>query len=363
MSSTPSSAAQSELERLAQQYESSASWRLTRPLRAAGRVARRLRPASAEVPSRGAAEELKSFTPGRFDAWLEHFFGEQLQAIDVACADGAVERYALFRELDDDLWALLLTCEYELYPNIRSLLPAVPDAWIQELWNGASGAGLAAQGQAFYTRLRGRFAEHGAVPLAQARVLDFGCGWGRLTRFLARDVAPGHLYGCDPVQGIVDACRASRVPARVERVDFVPDRLPFPQKFDLAFAFSVFTHLSERAHEACLSALHQSLQPGGLLILTVRAPEYLWSCELMRATLESLGPGYRERLSEPLYLFVAHPADAGHPQYHGAEMTYGETVITGAYIRERWSTMFELLRVDLLIGDLQQVMLTLRRRG
>jgi hypothetical protein len=75
-----------------------------------------------------------------YDVWLTHFFGEQLQAIDAACADGGEERFALFRELSDDVWALLLTREYEVYPKIRALLPDVPEPWIQELWNGASGA-------------------------------------------------------------------------------------------------------------------------------------------------------------------------------------------------------------------------------
>ena len=294
---------------------------------------------------------------------LDQFFGEQLRAIDAACADGAVEHYALFRDLGDDLWELLLTKEYSLYPNIRALLPDVPDAWIQELWNGASGATLAAQGQAFYIKLRERFAEHGAISLSQARVLDFGCGWGRLTRMLARDVAPGHLHGCDAVQGIVDACRSARVPAQIERNDFVPDSLPFEGGFDLAFAFSVFTHLSERAHLACLAALHRSLAPGGLLILTVRPIEYLWSCDLMRPALETLGPGYQARLARPLYMFVAHEPDASHPQYGGGEMTYGEAVITPAYVQDRWSELFELVDVDLLIGDLQQVVLTLRATG
>jgi hypothetical protein len=37
-------------------------------------------------------------------------------------------------------------------------------------------------------------------------------------------------------------------------------------------------------------------------------------------------------------------------------------VITLPYIRERWWPLFELLDVDLLVGDLYQVMITLKRR-
>src|SRR5919109_1833679 len=149
--------------------------------------------------------------PQRYDSWLEQIAGERLAEIDARCADGGA--FALFADLDVDLWALLLTKEYDAYPNIRALLPDLPDPSLQELWNGASGLALAAMGAGFYRKLRDRFHRHGRISLADARVLDFGCGWGRLTRFLARDVAPGALCGCDPAQMILDVCEQTRVPA------------------------------------------------------------------------------------------------------------------------------------------------------
>jgi SAM-dependent methyltransferase len=342
---------------LRRDYEASLSSRVTRPIRALGRLAHRRRPGANQ-----RATLSTSFTSGRYDSWLEHFHGERLGRIDAACAVGGPENFALFRDLDVDLWALLLGQEYEVYPNIRSLLPSVPDRALQELWNGASGELLAGQSKAFYTKLCQTFARHADRPVADARVLDFGCGWGRLTRFLARDVKPGRLYGCDPVDGILEVCRECGVPATLAQSDFLPERLPFDERFDLAFAFSVFTHMSEPAHESCLRALHGALLPGGILVVTVRPPEYLRFCELMHPLLESLGPGYRARLREPLYLFTPHAAEPSHMQYTGGEMTYGEAVITLPYVRERWSPMFEVLDIHLLIGDLHQVVITLRRR-
>ena len=236
----------------------------------------------------------------------------------------------------------------------------MPAPALQEQWNGASGLALAAQGAAFYRKLRDRHRQHGARPLDESDVLDFGCGWGRLTRFVARDVDPGRLYGCDPSEAILDVCRDCGVPARLARSEPVPERLPFAGPFDLAFAFSVFTHLSEPAHERCLDALHAALRPGGLLIVTVRPPEYLRFSALMHPVLAAFGDE-ATALAQPRYLFVPHAPDPAHPQYAGGAMTYGEAVITLPYVRERWAPRFELLDVDLLAGDIFQVMLTLRR--
>jgi hypothetical protein len=345
-----------DLERLRLEYETSLSWRLTRPLRAAKRLARNLRP-DADQDSAPAAE-------GRLDSWLEHFHGERLAEIDDACAQStSSERYALFRDLDDDLWALLLTRQYDRFPHIRALLPAMPEPALQEMWNGRSGLALASQSKAFYAKLRDRYERYGVRPLAAASVLDFGCGWGRLTRYLARDLAPGQLYACDPVEAILDVCRASRVPATLARSSFRPRKLPFDRRFDLAFAFSVFTHLSEAEHERCLRVLHEGLDPGGILIVTIRPPAYLHSCQAMHQLRDGLRLDEPAALTTARYLFVPHAAVAVHPQYGGeGDMDYGETVITMAYVRQHWSERFDLLEVDLLLEDPEQVMLTLRRR-
>jgi hypothetical protein len=127
------------------------------------------------------------------------------------------------------------------------------------------------------------------------------------------------------------------------------------------FSFSVFTHISEAAHEAGLRAIHDSLEVGGILIVTIRSPAYLSHSEAMRPLLASLGPDPLAALTEPRYLFAPHAARPDHPQYDGGEMTYGETVISVAYVRERWAPLFELVDVSLLTEDLHQVVLTLRR--
>jgi hypothetical protein len=173
----------STAEAVRQRYEGSLSWRLTRPLRG---LRRRRDPTPPEAPQAPPLEQ--------YDSWLTHLCGDRLGEIESACSDSSRRSFALFRDLDLDVWALLLTQQYSAYPKIRELLPDVPEPEFQGVWNGASGAALAAQSAAFYRKLTERYRQHGERSLADSRVLDFGCGWGRLTRFFLE--RPG---ACSPV--------------------------------------------------------------------------------------------------------------------------------------------------------------------
>jgi SAM-dependent methyltransferase len=290
-----------------------------------------------------------------YDSWLSHYYADLLGDLDASCRRREALDYARFRELDDDLWTILLSKEYSLYPNLRRALPDLPERDVQETWNGRSGIELASQSVDFYKKLKLLHGRHGSVPLSRAVVLDFGCGWGRLTRFLARDVAPGSLCGCDPYPEILDVCERTRVPARLAPVPYVSDSLPFTDRFDLVYAFSVFTHLSEATHLAALQAIHGGLAERGLVIATIRPPAYVR--EGLHGALPRASAAKRLERGKPAYLFAAHDI-----QPSGGKVTFGEAVVNMAYVRERWGELFELLEVSLMLDDIYQVVLTLRRR-
>lgn len=325
---------------------------------AANRAARRL--AGTALGRRAVSNLRTDPVLTRLDDWIVPLFDDELGRIDAAVRDAGPAGYREFRDLDDDLWSMLLTLDYDAYPGIRSYLPDLPEPALQQMWNGVSGPVLAAQSVCFYRKLKEMQAAHGGGELADSRTLDFGCGWGRLTRMLAKDLDPGLLYGCDPVESILEVSRESQVPAELARSEFLPERLPFEEKFDLIFAFSVFTHISEQAHLASLKAIHDGLNPGGLFVVTIRPPAYIDFNPLMQPAVDRLGPDRLKVLRDPHYVFVPHETD-GHPQFSGDEMHYGEAVVTLPYVRQHWSDMFDLLDVSILSGDMYQVALTLRK--
>lgn len=259
---------------------------------------------------------------GRYQSWLTHYFDRELSRIDAACAGSEpAECMPLFRDLPDGVWAMLLSGEYSAYPEIRRVIPDLPAGELQMRWNGAQGHELLTQSQAFYTHLKRAARTHLEVPLERARVLDYGCGWGRLTRFIARDLSPGSLHGCDPVEEILEHARHSGLAAELERSEFVPEHLPFAGRFDLVFAFSVFTHLSEAAHRSCLEAIGVSLEPGGLLVATVRPPAYLNLSPHLASVRSRLGERPLAALEAGEYAFAPHPDEGAHPQHQDGEMS------------------------------------------
>ena len=145
------------------------------------------------------------------------------------------------------------------------------------------------------------------------------------------------------------------MPATLAQSDFLPERLPFDEPFDLAYAFSVFTHLSEAAHERCLAALHAGLRPGGILVVTIRPPAYLDESPLMASV--------RDRAADP-YIFAPHVADPHHPQYAGPRDALRRDRDHAALrARALGGVVRAAPRRPRSSSDIHQVALTLRRRG
>ncbi len=99
------------------------------------------------------------------------------------------------------------------------------------------------------------------------RILDFGCGCGRVTRHLT-GLADTEVHGVDPNWQAVKWCQDH---LRFGRFDVNPMRPPMSCEdgsFDLIYAFSIFTHLSEPVQEEWLRELRRILSPDGYLIIT-----------------------------------------------------------------------------------------------
>lgn len=104
-------------------------------------------------------------------------------------------------------------------------------------------------------------------------ILDFGCGCGRVLRHL-RGIEGARLHGVDWNAAAVRWCGENLPFARVARGRIAPP-LPLPgERFDLVYAFSVFTHFPAALQTAWLAELAARLAPGGLLVLSTHGDAF-----------------------------------------------------------------------------------------
>lgn len=104
-----------------------------------------------------------------------------------------------------------------------------------------------------------------------ARVLDLGCGTGRLTTALA---AAGHrVTGVDPAEASLVAARAKPAAAQVTWIEGSSAMLP-NRSFDVAVMTSHVAQffVDDAAWAVALADLQRALVPGGRLIFDTRNP-------------------------------------------------------------------------------------------
>jgi SAM-dependent methyltransferase len=121
------------------------------------------------------------------------------------------------------------------------------------------------------------------------RWLDFGCGYGRVLRFLLERVPPERVSASDVIDEGVEFCRSEfGVTALRSRPELASVQLG---SFDFVYAVSVITHLDERNSVDFLRLLGDSLTEGGIALFTTHGE---WSL----AHPAHYGPEYEARGAE-----------------------------------------------------------------
>lgn len=103
-------------------------------------------------------------------------------------------------------------------------------------------------------------------------VLEIGCGTGNTLRMLRQTCLGGKVIG---MELWFDGLRFARERTDALLVQADVRHFPFRTKFDLVGMFDVLEHIPEERET--LLAVRQALAPGGKLILTLPAHQFLWS--------------------------------------------------------------------------------------
>jgi SAM-dependent methyltransferase len=181
------------------------------------------------------------------------------------------------------------------------------------------------------------------------RVLDWGCGCGRLSRYFVD--LPVQLTGADIDADNVAWCAANLPFARFETIPLHPP-MPFADaSFDLAFGTSVFTHLTESVQFEWLAELRRVVRPGGVLLLSTLGDAAIQVFNLTAAQV-------RERNRAGILDLTKNAILDG---YLPEEDYYRDVFHTTDYVRREWGKYFDVLEIipgGLIVQDL----IVLRRR-
>jgi SAM-dependent methyltransferase len=104
-------------------------------------------------------------------------------------------------------------------------------------------------------------------------VLDFGCGCGRVLRQWNSIEGP-RISGCDYNARLVEWCREN-LPFADARVNQLAPPLPYRDaEFDLVYALSVFTHLTDDLQLPWMVELARIVKPNGSIVFTTHGASY-----------------------------------------------------------------------------------------
>jgi SAM-dependent methyltransferase len=109
------------------------------------------------------------------------------------------------------------------------------------------------------------------------RWLDFGCGTGRIARFVDEIPVVRTICGVDVDEEAIRWDRRNLATGSYLRLTLDPS-LPLPDaSFDVVFAVSVFSHLAEESQREWLREVHRVLRPDGLFLASTHSEKLRYS--------------------------------------------------------------------------------------
>jgi SAM-dependent methyltransferase len=235
-------------------------------------------------------------------------------------------------------------------------LPPFPPDDVQKITNNISGVETMKAAASFYRVFDEEIS--GLVPeSSDIALLDYGAGWGRITRLVLRNVLPARLYAADVDERLVRATSAA-LPGI--NVSLIRSGQPLPYgdaTFGVVISNSVFSHLSPEMHMFYVKELGRVLKPGGLFLGTTLATKHyekwLEVGDTQKWITGILGDPQqvRDRLSagEIVYGPTKRWAD------------YGIAILPDDWVKRNWTPLFNVLRSR--DDYTQRVQVALRSRG
>jgi hypothetical protein len=251
----------------------------------------------------------------------------------------------------------------------KSQAPLNPPGAIQQKFVGSSYLEAYSEAERFVDKAFESWPEGTS---SDQTVLDFGSGWGRITRFLMRRFAAQQIWSSD-----VDVRMTALVHTTLPGVNAVTNLAMPPtafrtDMFDAITAFSVFSHLSEVAHRRWAHEFGRVTRVGGKIYITVLEEQFLRQVASAQA---ALGAGTADAFATNLAEVVPDASTALEQFRHGtfifggggndgprSQDFYGWAAAPRPWIEQTWASAGFRVESWIPTGELfQQAMIVLVR--
>lgn len=182
-------------------------------------------------------------------------------------------------------------------------------------------------------------------------VLDWGCGAGRLLRYLGKYAGDKtKVFGADVDYDNVNWCNLNLPDCNTVLLDLMPPSIFKNNFFDFIVGNSVLTHLNEATQFAWLEELHRISRPGAILFLTIQDVSDLMFESYSAAKLKTLlKQGFLSpSVDNAISAFITDP-EYYRSAYHSHE-----------YIKEKWTRYFDLISIIPKFSNNHQDLVVLR---
>jgi len=170
------------------------------------------------------------------------------------------------------------------------------------------------------------------------RILDFGCGCGRVIRALRTLLPSAELYGMDIDGEAIEWLTVHY--ARIAKFVVAPHKPPTPledNQFDFVYGISVLTHLPEDMQFLWLEELRRITKPRSYLVLTTHGEKHY-------RTLSADS----QRIMETKGFFYSVPGIYNYGRSISLPDFYQNAYHTHEYIRREWAKYFDVLDIQAL---------------
>lgn len=233
--------------------------------------------------------------------------------------------------------------------KLRDIAPSVPPYELRSivaapsesvfLWSGLKDAQMCAALFDSHTLNTGK---------DRLKILDFGCGCGRTTRFLQL-MQRFDVHGSDINQKLVSWCQNNLEAVATSANELLPPLRYRDGEFDFVYSLSIFTHLPEASVFAWLDELARVTADNGVVLLTTHGiPAIEIICgskqhQQMFQVTEDYARTLLKTFSSKQFIYRSLSEDVVHAANAGDD--YGNSFTHEDYIRANWTRgVFEVIQ-------------------